>query len=85
MTHSVKIVKVVKSDKQRNEMRTKKIKKVLRQLVKKSGEKNSFILKIGDDVSGEDTNKDCSKNEYLTDKGNKLECFSNFDVVVCGW
>ena len=58
MPHAVKIVKVGKSDKQRNEIRTKKIKKVWSQLVKKSGEKErSFIFKMGDDVSGEDTNK----------------------------
>ena len=36
----------------------RKLKKVWRQLLKKSGEKEtSFILKMGDDVSGEDTNK----------------------------
>ena len=46
-------------------------------MVKKSGEKRSFVLKNGDDVSGEDTNKGWSKNEYLTDKDNKLESLSN--------
>ena len=58
MPHAVKIVKVSKSDKQSNEMRSNKIKKMWSQFVKKSGEKEStFILKMGDGVSGEDTNK----------------------------
>ena len=40
---------------------------------KKSGEKKVVQLKSRDDVIG-------SKNEYLTDKDNKLERLSNVDV-----
>ena len=49
------------------------------------GEKNLekkiiFILKIGDDVSGEGKNKCWSKNEYLIDKENNLGILFNVDV-----
>ena len=62
MPHTVKIVKVGKSDKQRTKWELRKLKKCGGSWWKKSGEKErSFILKMGDDVSGEDKNKGRSK------------------------
>ena len=53
MPHAVKIVKVVKRDKKRNEMRTKKIKKSVEVFGEQNLEKKKVVsLKSGDDISG---------------------------------